>query len=194
MGRKFLAAREDLVEKIKKLAKRKNLTLYALINDALEQILKAEETGKTLPEIVKNHQTLKMVKEAGFILTPSNFLYEVIEKKFKGNDKNLTKIWSENGEWLGKYCKTIFPNENPHNILEKVINIVFWDLSDCTIITKENGEIQVKCVGSGYSISRTVLLASFILGLMQAYNYQNLKKEISKGILSLTFKKKEKGE
>ncbi len=194
MGRKFLAAREDLVEKIKNLAKRKNLTLYALINDALEQILKAEEAGKTLPEIVEDYQTLKMVKEAGFILTPSNFLYGVIEKAFKDDDKTLTKIWSENGEWFGKYCKTIFPNENPQKLLEKVISTVFWDLSDCTVTTKENGELLVRCVGAGYSTSRTILLASFILGLMQAYNYQNLKKEVSKGILSLTFKKEEKGE
>ncbi|RLG91594.1 MAG: hypothetical protein DRO36_03920 [Candidatus Hecatellales archaeon] len=193
MGRKFLAAREDLVEKVKDLAKKKNLTLYALVNDALEQILKAEETGKPLPEIVENYQTLKMVKEAGFILTPANLWYGVVEKAFKEEDKTLEKVWSENGEWFGKYCKTMFPDKNLQELLEKIINTVFWDLSDCTVTAKENGEILVRCVGSRYSTSHTTLLASFILGLMQAYNYKNLEKDVSKGILSLTFKK-EKGE
>ena len=192
MGRKFLAAREDLVEKIKNLAKKKNLTLYALINETLEQVLKAEEAEKTLAEIVDEYKTLKMVKEAGFILTPSNLIYPILEKTFKDEEKNLTKIWFENGEWFGKYCKTMFPNQNHQKILEKILNTIFWDLSDCTI-NQNNDEISIKCVSSRYTSSYTHLLVSFILGMMKPYNYQPIKKDVSRGIVALTFKE-EKGE
>jgi len=193
LGRKFLAAREDLVEKIKNLAKKKNLTLYALINETLEQVLKAEEAEKTLAEIVDEYQTLKMVKEAGFILTPSNLIYPILEKTFKDEEKNLTKIWFENGEWFGKYCKTMFPNQNHQKFLEKILNTIFWDLSDCTINQNNNDEISIKCVSSRYTSSYTHLLVSFILGMMKPYNYQPIKKDVSRGIVALTFKK-EKGE
>ena len=187
-----MAAREDLVEKIKNLAKKKNLTLYALFNETLEQVLKVEETEKTLTEIVDEYKTFKMVKEAGFILTPSNFIYSILEKTFKDEEKNLTKIWFENGEWFGKYCKTMFPNKNHQKFLEKILNTIFWDLSDCTI-NKNNDEISIKCVSSRYTFSYTHLLVSFILGMMKPYNYQLTKKDVSRGIVALTFKK-EKGE
>ncbi|MGP3668050.1 MAG: hypothetical protein ACKD6N_05820 [Candidatus Bathyarchaeota archaeon] len=183
MNRKFLAARGDLVEKIKYLAKKRNLTLYSVVNEILEQSLKLEATGKTLSQVIEEYNIVKAVKDAGFILTPRILWYELLKKQ---DNLNITKFWSETGEWFGKYCKTVFPQEDIQKLLEKVISIVFWDLSEC--ILKMDGEkALIRCISSNYSELQTNILWAFLSGMMKAFNYKALKTEVVKGIVAATF-------
>ncbi|MCX8176152.1 MAG: hypothetical protein N3E48_02830 [Candidatus Bathyarchaeota archaeon] len=183
MNRKFLAARGDLVEKIKDFAKKRNLTLYSVVNDILEQSLKLEDTGKTFSQVVEEYSIVKAVKDAGFILTPKTLWYELLKKQ---DNSSIVNFWYEAGEWLGKYCKTVFPQNDIPKLLEKIVNIVFWDLSECTL--KIDGEkALIRCISSNYSELQTNILRAFLSGMMRAFNYKTSKMEVATGIVAATF-------
>ena len=184
MNRKFLAAREDLVERIKDFAKKRNLTLYSVVNDILEQFLKVEDAGKTLSQVVEEYNIVKAVKDAGFILTPKTLWYELLEKQH--NPDSIIKFWGEVGEWFGKYCKTVFPQENLPKLLEKTINTIFWDLSEC-VLKMDSEKVLIRCISSGYSELQTNILWTFLSVMMKAFNYKASKKEILKGIVVAIF-------
>ena len=185
MKRKFLAAREDLVEMIKKIAERKNITLYALANEAIEYFIKAEQTGEPLGQIIERYRLIKTVKEAGFTLTPENVWFAFLHQETE-TESSLTKLWKESGEWFGKFCQTKFSPDSNLETLTKILNIVLWDFSDFAI-TKNNNKINVRCVGSRTPKNYTNLIAFFIQGVFETYNYTLIAKDISRGIIAINF-------
>lgn len=187
--RKFLAAKGDLVEKIKEIAKKKNLTIFSLANEALENLIKAEQTGESLSQIIEKYDMIKAVREAGFTLTPENIWFSFLNQKVESKS-NLTEFWKESGEWFGKYCKTKFTDDSSLQTLEKIMNIVLWDFSDFSI-AKNESEITIRCVGSRTPENYTNLIAVFIQGVLEAYNYTITTKEVARGIIVLTFREKE---
>ena len=47
--RKMLAVREDIAEQIVSIAKGRGLTLFGLVNEVLEQAVRAHKMGLTIP-------------------------------------------------------------------------------------------------------------------------------------------------
>lgn len=180
-----------MVRKITQIAKRKNLTLFAFVNETLEQLLKSEEKGVPLPQIVDEYFILKTAKEAGFHLTPENLFHEILEKAFQKEDQTLREAWRETGGWFGKYFKTIYSNYDPLKLVEKIMKTILWEASDFSL-TKEGEEIYLRCIGSRCPASHTLLLSSLLSGFMEAFDYTPVRKDLARGIISLTFVKRRK--
>ncbi|WP_309492971.1 hypothetical protein [Candidatus Hecatella orcuttiae] len=189
MNRKLLAAREDLVKKIAQIAKRKNLTLFAFINETLEQLLKSEEKGVPLPQIVEEYFILKTAKEAGFNLTPESLFHGLLEKVFQKDDRALREAWRDMGGWFGKYFKTLYSNQDSLKLIEKVMRTILWEASDFSL-TKDGEEVYLRCIGSRCPASHTLLLSALLSGFMEAFDYTPVRKDLARGIISLTFVKR----
>jgi len=80
--RKMLAADERLAEQMVKIAEEKGQTLYSLVNEALEQIVKAHNMGLTLKRVVQERGTVETAKEAGFRLTIITLWLDAVETAF----------------------------------------------------------------------------------------------------------------
>ena len=187
MERNFLAARKDFVVKVRDIAKKKNQTIYALVNEALEQLLRAEEMGISLPEIVDGYYFFHLAKESGFTLTNEDLLFYMLDKVFEEDSKSLTDMFYQTGEWLGKYCKVRFSGANQLLTIEKMVQNLFREITDFDI-TKNSDEILVQCIGSRIPKSYTTLLSTFIEGIMHTFEYSTIKKDMSKGSISLKFR------
>ena len=187
LERNFLAARKDFVVRVRDIAKKKNQTLYALVNEALEQLLRAEEMGIPLPEIVDRYFFVNIAKESGFTLTNESLLFYVLEKVFEEDNESLAGMFYKTGQWLGKYCRVRFSGEDPLRVIEKIVRSLFWEISEFGI-TKNSDEILVQCIGSRIPSSYTTLLSTFLEGLMHTFEYSTVKRDVSKGIISLTFR------
>ena len=116
MNRKLLAVRADIAEKLAEIAKKKNLTLFALVSEALEQLVKAESRGESLQKILENHLALAAAREAGFTLIPETIWTNLVEKVFQSEEKAMAEAWRETGEWLGRYFKTVEPEISPESL------------------------------------------------------------------------------
>jgi len=193
LNRKLLAVRADIAEKLVEIAKKKNVTLFSLVSEALEQMVKAEARGENLKKIVENHLALTAAREAGFTLIPESLWVALVEKA-RGEEGSMAAVWREAGEWLGHYFKTVEPEASPVSLAERLIRGILWSLSEFSISTGKDGSLTVKCVGFRCPKSYTRLLSSFIQGLMDALGYKIKSGEIARGIILMKFEKAREGE
>lgn len=187
--RKFLAARGDLVTKLTEIAHKKNVTLYGLLNELLQQAIRTEEMGRTLEEVVDNQVILALAKEAGFTLAPETLWTDLLDKVFEKESKSMNEMWHDAGQWFGKFCQVRYPGPESFRFLEKTMRTLFWHVSDFTVDSRPD-HISVRCVGSRLSRSETALLAEFISGVLGTFGYFLGNRTVSRGIISLEFSKK----
>ena len=186
-GKKLIAAQSNLVQKIARIAKIKGITVYSFVNEIMEQAIQAEEIGRSLKEVVELHKLTEIEKQTGAVLIPREILNILIQKVFEEDSKSLTDMFYKTGEWLGKYCKVRFSGENQLLTIEKMVKNLFREITDFDI-TKNSDEILVQCIGSRIPNSYTTLLSTFIEGIMHTFEYSTIKKDMSKGIISLKFR------
>jgi hypothetical protein len=188
LNRKPLAVKAEVAEKLSEIARRKNLTLFSLVTEALEQLLKIEDKGENLKKVVEQHLILSAAKKAGFILTPQPLLFSLLEKTFTLEGEFMAKIWRESGEWLGYYFKTIDPAITSKELLENIVKGILWNISEFSV-TSGNEGLTVKCILFQCPKPYAVLLAEFISGVVSSLNYKPSTREITRGIILLNFRR-----
>lgn len=188
MKRRFLTARSDLVDRVSTIAKDKHKTLYWVVNDALDQFLRAEGMGQSLAEIIDEYSILKKAKEIGSIIVMAEGLwYSMLESVFEGNKESLIKAWYNTGLWYGKYLSAEFLGQEPLKAIEKVLKVLLWGTSDLAIV-RSGEQVMVRCIGQRFPLSYTMLLASFLEGVGNAIGYETVRKDISRGVILIAFR------
>lgn len=192
MGRKLLAAREDLAEAVANLAKERHLTLFSLVNESLEQTLRAEGFKRSLRDVVDEYEALNIAKETGYVLVIEETLYALIERYYREDREGIIKAWYDQGAWYGKVLPAHFMGRDQVEALERFMRTILWELSDFTLSKLKNG-LALRCIGPRLSESYTSLLAAFLEGLMHSLGYKTLGKDVSRGIILLTFRGQAQG-
>ena len=188
--RKMLAANELLVNELVKIAERKGRVLYDFTNEVITQAIRADKMGLTLKEVLDERGIVEEAKRSGFILVFKRLWYEVLDRLYEGPEKDwLIEEWRETGRWYGKFSYSRSPEE-PLKALEKGIHTLMWDIEDFEV-TEEGDLFSLRCISAGFSEAYTLLLATFFKGALDALGYELVDEELSKGIITLKFKKKE---
>ena len=187
----MLAAREDLVNKVLEIASRKNVKLYGMINDTLELVIRADDMGLSLEEVVDQYGIVKAAKDAGFVPVVESLLYDIVEKVFQRNKRWVTKKWYEAGQWYGKYYSVRLPQDPVKAFKEDICSFI-WNVSEFSIVESEgDGEVVVRCVSPRFPLSYTTLFSVFLEGALNMFGYECVKRGVSKGIIRLRFRKVE---
>ncbi len=187
----MLAAREDLANKVLEIANRKNVKLFGLVNDTLELVIRADKMGLSLEEVVAQYGIVKAAKDAGFVPVAEALLYDVVEKVFQRGKRWATKKWYETGQWYGKYYSVKLPQEPIKAFKEDLFSFT-WNVSEFGIVESEDkGEVVVRCASSNFSLTYTTLFSVFLEGAMNIFGYECVKRDVSKGIIGLRFKRVE---
>ena len=189
MGRKFLAAREELVKRLTTLAKNKNKTLYGLTNQTIEQLLLAEDLGEELPEIVENYRVIKMAKENRAVLIPERVWHLVLEKAFEQAGDPLKEVFYDSGQWYGKYFSTVLSSVNSLREIKSFLEAIFWNISNLDLI-EGSGNIILKLIEPNFTFTHTQLLSTMLEGIMHSIGYATQDRKITEGLVLLTFTKK----
>jgi len=185
----MLAANELLVNEFVKIAERKGRVLYDFTNDVITQAIRADKMGLTLKEVLDERGIVEEAKRTGFILVFKRLWYEVLDKIYEDAGKEwLIEAWNEAGRWYGKLCHSRLP-EKPLTALKDGIETLMWDIEDFEI-SDEDGLTLLRCISAGFSKAYTMLLVVFFKGVFDALGYDVVKEEVSKGIITLTFKKR----
>ena len=189
MGRKFLAAKEELVKKLRNLAKNKNITLYGLTNQILEQALHANDLGEELPEIIENYRVIKMAKENRSVLIPERVWHIVLEKAFEHAGDSLKEVFYDSGQWYGKYFSTLHSKANYLREIKSFLGAMFWNVSNLDLI-EESDKIILKLIEPNFALPHTQLLSTMLEGIMHSIGYATQERNVTKGLVLLTFTKK----
>ncbi|MCS7097907.1 MAG: hypothetical protein NZ922_02885 [Candidatus Methanomethyliaceae archaeon] len=183
--KKLLVVRSDILEKLSEVARKENKTLFALTNEILQDALKASEMKTTIREIVDFYRLMKIQKESGSMVIPMNLLLSSLKKS---NDKmKILKEWNDAGEWYGKYLIAKF--DNPLEILPSLLSTSFWHVSEVKINRKTNDRIAISIIAPNVDQLLIEVTVEYLIGIMRALDFYNIKNDILHGIAILEFSK-----
>lgn len=183
--KKLLVVRSDVLEKLSEVARKENKTLFALTNEILQDALKASEMKTTIREIVDFYRLMKIQKESGSILVPINLLLSSLKKS--NNKVEILKEWKEAGEWYGKYLIAKF--DNPIEVLSSLLSISFWHFSEIKINRKSDDRVTISIIAPNIDQLLVEVTVEYLIGIMHALNFYNIKNDILHGIAILEFSK-----
>ncbi len=190
--RKVIAAREDLVNNVSILAKRRGATLYSYVNEVLEQAIRAEELGVTLREVLDSYEFLRANRVGG--LTPLSIeLLNTIARICSENGclQELERVALESGKWYGEFINMRFkPNvsnlKELSKFIERILRETRWELTEVSV-SCEGTMLRVRAVSLVLNNDATRIIAKYIEGLMNAVGFKLNNYDLRKGIIDLLF-------
>ncbi len=186
LKRKMLAVREDVAERMSEIASRKGLTLYGLVNEALEWVSRMEDMGVTLDRIVEEYRTLDAAKRAGFLLCPESLWYETVEQACRNGEDRMAKRWFEAGVRFAKLYM-VRESEDALAAFKRDIRNFTWNASDFSFDEgADDGQIIVRCISPKFPESYAILLCRFLEGSFDAFGYECIRRDVAKGALQLS--------
>lgn len=191
-NRRFLAAREPLVRKLRALAKTKNKTLYGLTNEILEQAIGANDLGEELSDIINNYRLIKIAKENRSVLIPEQIWYQVLDKACEKDSDVFKETFYDSGLWYGKYFSTVSTGTATPEEIRDAFKTIFWNASSFGI-TQDGDRTMLTCAEPNFTESHTEFLSTVFEGIMHSLGYRTHEKNVSRGLLMLAFTKNASG-
>lgn len=184
--KKLVVVRADVLEKISEIARRENKTLFALVNEILQDALKVNEMKVTVGDLTNFYKLIKIQKDSGALILPMDLFLKLIQKW--ENKEELTKEWFSAGEWYGKYLIAKF--EDPMDILPSLLSTSLWHLSEVKMENKSDGRTTISIIAPNADQMLLELTGKYLEGVMNALGFRSIKSDIVRGVGIIEFLKK----
>jgi hypothetical protein len=188
--KRFIPVRSDLLSKIIEISNREGKTVFGLTNEVLEQAIRAYELKTTLSEIVETFSLLKMERETGATIISSEVLNHLIARLYPQEKEALQDLWRQYGQWIGKYIIAKFHDQEPMEVLSKLLRSCAWDVTDVSV-QKDRESVKVRCLAPYLPSENTELFSKYLEGVMDSLGYRVLKNDTLRGIILLEFRRKQ---
>jgi hypothetical protein len=184
--KKLVVVRSDILEKIQEMARKENKTLFAIINEILQDALMADESRATIGDLARFYQLMKVEKDSGALIIPADLLLKLIQRS--ENNEKLKSEWFLAGEWYGKYLTAKF--ERPLEVLPALLSTCLWHLSEVKVEVRTEGRTFVNMIAPNIDQQVLELTGKYLEGMMNALGYRAVKSDIVRGVAILEFLKK----
>ena len=186
--RKSFAAREDLLDQLNIVAKDNDLSLYKYVNDVFELTLKANQLGLTFDRLLNSRELLKDAQENGYTLGLESLWYAMADLAYENSKKKSLQSWFDAGVWLAKRYITGKSTE-PFEDFTTDLKDFTWNIPELDFNQKKD-KLSVRVVSPRLPESYTMLFTSFLEGALEAFGYNIVNKDLSRGIICLHATKK----
>jgi len=129
-----------------------------------------------------------MAKENRSVLIPERIWYPILDKALEKNGDLFKETFYDSGLWYGKYFSTVLTETNSLEVIRSLFKGIFWNASSLEI-EQIGGKTILTCVEPDSTDLHTELLSTVFEGIMHSLGYQTNEKNVSKGLMMLTFKK-----
>jgi hypothetical protein len=189
--RKMLAARDDLADKLGKIAEKRGFTIFSMVNDLLDLTIKVDNLGITLKEAVDAYELAREIRDASFMLVLESLLYDTANIAYdKASDKAL-KTWFDAGVWVAqRYIAR--GAKNPLDAFEKELRVFGWNIPGITVERASN-TVSVRILSPRFSESYTILYNRYLEGFLQGCGYSVTFNEVGRGNIRIEAALKRKG-
>lgn len=181
--RKTFVAREDLLDRLGRVADERGYSLYALVNDLFELALKADALGLDLRRVLDERGVLETAKCVGFVLVLESLCYDMSDLAYEKGKGKALKSWFEAGVWLAKRYVTSGVND-PLEALRRDLGTFMWNASRFSL-EGAGDKASVSVFSPRFSEAYTFLLASLFEGLLAGFGYEVADREVFKGNIRL---------
>ncbi|MEM3366548.1 MAG: hypothetical protein QXM93_09045 [Candidatus Methanomethyliaceae archaeon] len=179
MGRKFLAAQENLADRINEIAKEHGRTVFSIVNEALSAFIRANEWGKDLTTIIEDAKILEIARNSGMVLIPEPLHERLMEST--SFDSKMKDYWRSSGIVFGRYLD--LNNIRDLKKVERILREVVGVNPDISISNE-----RLVCISPRLGEKRSEAVAIFLEGVMNSMGLGIASREVSKGIIVLKFK------
>ncbi|MCS7120624.1 MAG: hypothetical protein RMJ07_00575 [Nitrososphaerota archaeon] len=184
--KKLVRIPSNLVDKLKEMAQRRGRPFHLYLVSILQNVMELHEKGLPFEEAVKDVEAMRVLKEAGAVLVPEDFLEYALASAGKEGLGVADKIWYHAGRWCGLYIKCQF--SDPLLALLHTLRAVAGGLCDVQI-RRGSGTYEIRCVSTTLSKDRMTLISCFIEGAVKPLGYEIIGRECMEGILRLSISK-----
>lgn len=184
--KKLVVVRSDVLEKIQEMARKENKTLFAIVNEILQDALMANESRATIGDLTRFYQLMKVEKDSGALMIPADLLLKLIRRSHYNDE--LKSEWFLAGEWYGKYLTAKF--ERPMDVLPALLSTCLWHLSEVKVEVRAEGKTFVNIIAPNIDQQFLELTGRYLEGMMNALGYRAVKSDIVRGVAILEFLKK----
>ena len=181
--RKMLAARDDLADRIGKIAESRGFTLFGIVNDLLDLAIKADGMGISLREALDLYKLAKEVKDASFTLVLESLLYDTAEIAYEKDNEKTLKTWFDAGVWIAqRYIARGV--KDPLAAYERELKVFAWNIPGISMQWSGEG-VSFRILSPRFSESYTVLFNRYIQGILAGSGYEVTFNEVGKGNIRL---------
>ena len=179
----MLAARDDLADKIGKIAERRGFTLFGMLNDLLDLSIKADSMGISLKEALDAYELAKEVRDASFTLVLESLLYDTADIAFKEANEKTLKIWFDAGVWIAqRYVARGVPD--PVSEYGRELKVFGWNIPGISM--EHSGKtVSFRILSPRLTESYTVLFNRYLEGILEGSGYNVTFNEVGRGNIRL---------
>jgi hypothetical protein len=182
--KKLVYVSSDLLEEITVASKSRGETITKFVEEALSQAVKVSTAGYDLKQLGQFFEVLYAQRILGGVFVPLDVLNFLTNVALKEEKMSLANVWFESGKWHGKYLKERF--DDPVKSLKTFLEVSRWDLSEIEV-KRFGSTMRVRCVSAVLSEEATQMLARFIEGILQGFDYKLQKCDLLKGMIVMEF-------
>jgi hypothetical protein len=184
MGRMSLAVESNLGEELSQLAKKKNMTLYALTNEIIEAGIEAMNEGMDIDFLRDLWKTYRILRDFDAILLPSEFMDNLLSKLYEKDRDFLLNSFYKLGREVGKYIRILA--DTPEQLFQLGNKLLkFYPLKTVNIKSIGPGLYEVSAFGVGGVIESTQCVFELAKGIFEEFRLRIVESEVSKGLLRL---------
>jgi len=189
-SRKLILARNDLVEEAAKIIAKEGRTLFSFTNEIFEWAIEAYNMEVTPAEALEFYKMMKIGKNLGYVIVPSEVLYNMTKELYEVQHEKLLEKWYESGVWNGHYLTIKFHKQNQIKILEKFMKASLWNIDEFSLDIYEE-KVNIRCFSPKLSQEVTEMLAKFLEGTLFSMGYAIKSRKILRGLIMLELEKRE---
>ncbi|MGC9012605.1 hypothetical protein [Thermogladius sp.] len=167
--RKTFAAREDLIDAVKEIARRRGYSLYDYVNELFEVAIKAEKEGYSITSVVNEFLFFKQIRESGFVLLLENLFQAMVKMAYR-NRQEARAVWRDAGLWMAKSFKAKY-GEKALSQFKSLAPWIFWDIPEFEIRELGNG-VEVFATSPRFSPEYADLFRSMVEGFLEGLGYR----------------------
>jgi len=184
MGRMSLAVESNIGEELSQLAKKKNMTLYALTNEIIEAGIEAINEGMDIDFLRDLWKTYRILRDFDAILLPSEFMDNLLSKLYEKDRDFLLNSFYKLGREVGKYIRILA--DTPEQLFQLGNKLLkFYPLKTVNIKNIGPGLYEVNAFGVGGVIESTQCVFELAKGIFEEFRLRIIESEVSKGLLRL---------
>ncbi|XES77403.1 MAG: hypothetical protein ACBZ72_00645 [Candidatus Bathyarchaeia archaeon] len=185
----MLAARDDLADRIGKMAEKRGFTLFGMVNDLLDLAIKADNMGISLKEAVDSFELAKEVRDASFTLVLESLLYDTAEIAFRSEKEKTLQTWFDAGVWIAqRYIARGV--EDPLGAYERELKVFGWNIPGVTM-ERSDKEVSFRILSPRFSETYTLLFNHYLQGIIDGSGYTVTFNEVGRGNIRLEAVKRE---
>lgn len=182
---KLVVLPERLVDRLREIAVRRGVSVSGFASVALEQAVRAEESGFSLEEAVDVLGIYEIVRGSGAVQIPRSKFNSLISELHRTSKDELLAAWEKAGRWYGEYLYARLGNR-ALRFLEKAL-LVSWNLDEVEI-HNEGLMVSLRFTSFIMALELTELLVSYISGVMNALGYEAVERSYLRGLATLSFR------